>query len=602
MNDARIKTIRDRYRKNIGQAFLRPNGPLSPVPRAQLQIGERLRDHSLWQFPILPGAIQAYIDLAATREWTVSGSPRSVARTVEWINNAESINTYTGLVDYGYDAYLRRKALDYLSIGMMTMGLSEDLDATMPALEYIDPVRLSFQRERDVLQNGFVQPVKPEEKVWTYNGSRRIKAKNLIHHYPNPLGANGFIAPIMYLLPTATLAWLIRESDTAAIDGRKIRDILLVADPKVHDAIEDGILTSLALWQGNPEEDVGFPVITLNGLGNNKVSDLYAWLNISRIPETLNREEFTFAYVNEIAAALGLALRHFWNNERTTNRALEIVQEQRQQQKGPSTFVRTEQRLMNRSGFLNLKQFGGARTAPRFAFIEETDMSSMKDRATALKDIATAAGMIQDKLGMYIKPESMVAWLQMEDMLPNEIELIDIELAAQRTESDAVAPKEGEVIGQSDPDTTSQPTQEQPMDGESLEKSLDYGEVVMAGSGRIVAQRHKIFSIAKYLEPEVKEVAKTFEIAIAEEPVYIEQSELEEFVQKAIEDAEDHNVRLVRKLGDSDYLTNWLSLHKTEYDEGLLNCAVHNCLNNIKLTTDEGAIIDRIALDWEEIA
>jgi hypothetical protein len=369
----------------------------------------------------------------------------------------------------------------------------------------------------------------------------------------------------------------------------------MVADPKIYDAIEEGILTSLALWKGDSEDDVGFPVIALSGLGNAKISDLFAWLNISRIPETLNREEFTFAYVNEIAAALGLALRHFWNNERTTNRALEIVQEQRQQQKGPSTFVRTEQRLMNRSGFL--KRFGGARSAPRFAFIEETDISSMKDRAAALKDIAAAAGIISDKLGVYIKPESLIAWMQLEDVLPNEIELMEVDLAAQRQGSGTQLPQEGEVTGSSDPDTTAQPTVDQPMDGASLEKSLDYGEIVMSGSGKIIAQRHKVYSIAKYLEPEVKQEKLIFETPVE----YVGQDDIAVFVQEAIEAAEAHNIRLVRKLGDSEYLATWLVNHKAEYDEGLLNCAVHNCLKQIQLTTDESAIIDTIALDWEAL-
>lgn len=601
----KMEQLRQRYAKHIGQAFLRPNGPITPTPRAALQFGQRLRDHTVSQFPVLQGAIQAYVDLASTREWTVSGTPRIVTRSVEWINNAESINTHTGLVEYGYDSYLKRRAQDYLMIGMTAMASSNDLGDIEPPLEYIDPTLLWFQRERQIQlhPNGFVQKVRPEEKVWWYDRSRQIRSQDLIHHYPYPLGANGFISPVMYLLPTATLAWLIRESDSAQIDGRKIRDIFLVSDVGVADAIEEGVLTLLALWQGDSEQDIGIPIIPVSGMGQNqKVADLFARLGVSEIPPTLNREEFMFVYVNEIAAALGLALRHFWNNERTTNRALEVVQEQRQQQKGPSTFVRTEQRLLNRSGFL--KRFGGARSTPRFGFIEETDISSMKDRAAALKDIAAALTSISTSLGVYIKPESLIAWMQIEDVLPNEIELVEIESEAVRVNPEEPKREPGEIAGESDPDTTTQPTEEPLQTAEQIEKSLDYGEIVMSGSGRVIAQRHKIFSVAKYLEEEIRHdlgrFEKVVEEAFAETPVAEESDEsVQTWLKQVTAQSDAHSIQLVKTLGSNSlYLDSWREKNSGD-NPGLLNDAIYNCLNNVVLTEDERKIIDRIAMDWE---
>jgi len=589
----KLSRLRQQYTKQIGKALLKPNGPVTPTPRASLHFGKRLRDHTLNQFPILPGALQVYVDLASTREWTVSGPPRSVARSVEWINYAESINTHTGLVEYGYDAYLKRRVQDYVVVGMTTMASSPDLGDINPPLEYIDPTLLLFDRQmrHTRLANGFVKRVKPEEEVWLYDRSRRIKSKDLIYHHPYPLGSNGFVSPIMYLLPTATLAWLIRESDSAQIDGRKIRDIFLVADTKISDAIEQGVLTLLALWEGDSEEDVGIPIIPISGLPpGQKVSDTFARLGVSEIPATLSREEFIFTYVNEISAALGLSLRHFWNNEKTTNRALEVVQEQRQQQKGPSTFVRTEQRIMNRSGFL--KRFGKGRETPRFGFVEETDMSAMQSRAVALKDLASALGGISTSLGMRIAPESLIAWMQIEGVLPNEIELIGTETEMSRTTSGDPNKKPGEITGESDPDTTSQPTDE-PLSQASTEKALDYGEIVMSGEGAVLARRHKVYSVAKYLEQDVK---KDLDVFSGNGVVEESDEAIEKWVAQTLY---THNTRLVKSLTETSFLDNWIQKNADTYDSGLLNDTIYNCLNNVSLTEEELKIIDTISFDWE---
>lgn len=596
MDQAKLDALKQRYTKHIGQALLRPNGPTTPTPRAQLMMGKKLRDETIWQFPIFPGAMQAYIDLASTREWTVSGPRRGVPRAVEWLNNAESINTVTGLVDYGFDSLLRRQVPDYLVVGMMTMAASRDLGDDLAPLEYIDPTLLQFQREREKLrtQRGFIQKVRPEERVWIYDRTREIRAGDLIHYYPNPIGANSFISPIMYLLPTATLAWLIRESDTMNIDGRKIRDIFLVSDAEVHDAIVEGVLTLLALWSGDSEQDVGIPIISLNGI-DGKVSDKFARMGISEVPPTLNREEFTFSYVNEIAAALGLALRHFWNNERTTNRALEVVQEQRQQQKGPSTFVRTLQRLINRSGWL--KRFGGARKTPRFAFIEETDISSMKDRAAAMRDISTALGMVQDKLGMFIKPESLVAWMQMEGVLPNEIELIDLEQAAQMINPDTQMPQEGDETASSDPQPTTQPTQEAqvatPKTSNDPEADLEYGDILMKGDGTVLAKRNRIYTAATLLSENIQRDIEEYKGG------YNTQEDLDAWVASLLKDTESHNEQVVRQISSSMFIETWTEKNTMKYSSGLIRDAIHNCLHNVELNEEERKIVDALAFDWE---
>lgn len=551
----RLQKLRKNYAHLLSTFIIGPRSSHSPLPERMLELGKGIRENYT-RYPILPGAVHTYLDLAATREWVVSGQPRPAARAVDWLNNAETINPYTGMVDYGFEQFERRRALDHLCVGATAFASNDYPEA---ALEYIDPTGLRFIHETRRV-NGRVQKVQPDDRTWYYDNQRFFKNKELWLHYPIPVGSGGYLSPLMHLLPTASLAWLIRESDTATVDGRRIRDIIFIQST-LADTVEEAILTQLALWSGANPEEVGIPIIPIQG-ATMPIKDMFARLGISEIPPTFDREKFEFSFVNEIGGAIGLALRHFWNNERTTNRALEVVQEQRQQQKGPSSFIRSEQRLINRTGLL--KRFGGSVKLPtRFSYIEETDSASLKDRAEVLKFMAEAFGVFFDRLQLSVKPESLVAWMQSLGQLPYELEFVQ----AGQAPKGEIIPSDETSSGNSE--RVQQSSDPAPSSLEQIEKSLGLSEVMINQDGQVILKRAQFFSLNMILEKELSEVKEQLQA--------LEEMSEEEFL-KQLEDDTDEKLRLqfLYKLEyDATSLDKWV---EHESFEGLcykISNAVH---------------------------
>jgi hypothetical protein len=221
-----------------------------------------------------------------------------------------------------------------------------------------------------------------------------------------------------------------------------------------------------------------------------KASDVIASVGLAKIPEGLDREKFTMQYVNEIAAALGLAMRHFYTGqENGTNRSLEEVQEARQQLKGPAVFVRSAQRNLNNSGCF--RQFG---KNVRFAFVEEVDAQSMLNEAKVLQLYAQGFAIFQKGLNGVVNIESLVAWLQSKGILPADLEIIKGALKNVLQDSDpAVGTNPQETIVESDPLPSP--------DAKSLQNDsgLNYDEVSIDQDGRIVERRSKIISLDNLL-------------------------------------------------------------------------------------------------------
>jgi hypothetical protein len=457
----------------------------------------------------------------------------------------------------------------------------------------------------------YSNPVKPHEKVWEYEG-KWIRDEDVHLHHPVPIGGSRFTAPILHIIPTAVLSWLIREHDTASLDGRKIRDIIFVGNLAMFDAIKDAINTTAALWAGaSPEELGGIPVVEVNNPNGQPMENFFARLGISNIPDSFDREEFIFRYVNEISSALGLALRHFWNNEKTTNRALEVVQEQRQQQKGPAIFVRSEQRLINNSGML--KQFGNS---VRFSFQEETDTSSMKDKAEIMRLHAEAIEKIATLIGAQVKPESLVSFMQSLGMLPNEIEMFDFTQPLVAVTPGQEINSEGEVTDSSDPEVGTNPDQrnDSPEDnfGKSSKGYLDYDEVTMNGEGEILSRRRKVWHFHEVLE---HEVAKTVEQLY---PVNEETLELEDEIKSSLTSSDEADGTLaLNQLLRVDSIENQRSLKRLYADmpdeiDRIVNGqkkfatkmaseVVDKCLKNINLSTSEQQVVDYLIEEMEEV-
>lgn len=396
----------------------------------------------------------------------MTGNARGVARGVEWLNNARTY-TYDGLVHYGLEQFLRRRSLDNLTIGrtLFTWGEGEPL-------LYLDPGYTTYFMEERKWEDTLTQ--------------KRYSAEQVVSDHPIPIGSIGnFIAPLFYVMGTAVLAWLVREHDRAAADGRKIRDITLVMGEQLAEQVKTSIEDTVALWNGGDVTKSGIPVVWAesSASGQMDASKMVTTFGLANIPPNFDRTEFQFEYVNEIGAALGLSLRHFWNSERATNRALEEVQEARQQQKGPSSFVRTEERLYNNSGCL--KQFG-AKT--HFSFVEEVDMQSRKANAEVLKMYAEGLKIFAGVFNSEVNGDAFLAWLQGDGILPADLDLLT---DVSRMNPDQPPTPEGEVVAQDSNAETMR----------TGEKSVpDYDEVTVDQNGRIIERRAKVMSFEKVLE------------------------------------------------------------------------------------------------------
>ncbi len=465
---------------------------LSPIIRAPgfsrlsiysaLNYGQAIRDQYVWEFPILPGAVYTYQQMASGRELKISGFAKGVSRTIEWLQAAET-RSYDGVVYTGFEDFLRRRVLDYLCVGRTVMAAPID-----GPLEYLDPTRLSFN-------------LATREWVDMLYG-RRFKEADVVLNHPIPVGSSGaFMAPLAFIMPTAMLAWLIREHDKASADGRKLREVIIVQGKELAEQIKSGIEQMIEIYSGADVSKLGIPVVYTDGVsdGNGRLptEDMIARLGISEIPSNFDRNGFQFEYVNEIAAALGISLRHFWNSEKATNRALEEVQETRQAQKGPSSFVRGEQRLLNQQGML--KRFG---SNIRMAFVEEVDVQSRESNAKVLKMYADAAMVISQIAPGLINLEALFGWLQGDDILPSDIEILNANWKTKLVNPDEPAtPNQGDDTVQehmNPPPGIVNNANEKSWDGDAFDE-LGYGEVSMNMDGRILERRNKVITVEKLI-------------------------------------------------------------------------------------------------------
>lgn len=446
-----------------------------------LRFGRDLRERLLWDYPIMPGAVMTYVQMASSREIKVSATTaRAAARAVDWLNDAVCYNL-DGSIDYGYPNILKRRCLDYITIGRTIYDISDEL-------RYLDPTQLDY-----IFNYG-------REPYYRHKYTNEIfHVSSTIVNHPYPIGDSGyFMCPLAPVLQTAMLAWLIREHDQSSADGRKIRDIYIAGSEKLAETFGEVIKHSAELWAGADPKTHGIAIAYVDSIpaGVNSVQDMIGKLGLANIPDNFDRDQFEFKYVNEIAAALGISLRHFWNSERATNRALEEVQDARQLQKGPSEFIRTEQRLLNGRGAM--KRFGDK---TRMGFIEETDSATKLTNAQVLKSTSDALMIFATVFNGQVNGEAFLSWLQSEDILPADLELVT-------NMGTMINPDQLPVSG--DPDNPQQAANPNPSplsSGKaSVEKSvpLDYGEIAMDLDYKIIDKRYPIYTVEKLISEELE--------------------------------------------------------------------------------------------------
>lgn len=440
-----------------------------------LLAGRQLRDKELDKFPIIPGAVKNFKEMVAGREWRISGATASgVSRAIEWINAAQSVQ-YDGIVDFGFQQYLSRRALDHVTIGRVAFSFKVG-----QPLRYLDASNLFYDIDK---------------QVWTDRWTNEdFKINEIMVSTPYPVGlSGGFASPLLPIVPTAQLAWLIRAHDRASADGTKMKDITIVSSEVL--AKKLGTAMSESLDQYNKGFDPTKHKVAIAWTDKpGKVSEQFGRLGLANIPEGFDRVLFQDTYVNEIAGALGMSVNNFWSKTQGTNRALEQVQDARQTQKGPAFLVRSEQRWLNESGAL--KQFG---PTIQFEFVEAVDTVNRKANAEIIFIMAKAFTELTKATGGKgsIDLEAVNTWFKRVGMLPLDLDIIvpgvsDEESDDPDTDTNDIDTEE--FIEKFDEFNEPIIAEGKSSQNNSVKKPLKYGYICMSGSGEVIETRRKYFN------------------------------------------------------------------------------------------------------------
>lgn len=377
--------------------------------RQIIEFGRQLRDEDLPKYPLLPEAVHIAQQLASTREWriiTTKVNARGAGRAIDYLNNAICRNYWDGTIQKGFNEYRARRYLDYVTIGRTLAYWAEG-----EPLEYLDPAYCHF----------YINP----RREWRYFNDIAYPENQVIVHHPIPKGGYGlFTSPLAPIIPTAMLAYLIREHDLASTDGRKLTDIMVTGSQQSVEMLKATIEEIFQSWDRPITEKNNVPIMFVDTYGQMPVRDLFHRLGLADIPSNFDREQFNWYYANEISSALGLAMRHFWSQDRSGNRAIEQINERRQTIKGYNVFVRTEQDLINNSGML--KQFG---SSLRFEFDEEVDAETRLARAEVLNLFSEAVKNLMALGDGSMTMDMAISWGIKEGIIPSDIhELVGQEI------------------------------------------------------------------------------------------------------------------------------------------------------------------------------
>ena len=360
---------------------------------------QQVRDNDLYEFPLLPQAVKTFMEIASSREWTVTGRPRAASRAVEKLNRAVYVDM-NGVVHESWQEFVQREVLDWLIFGksfFLVPRLATGRRRVWGAINYVDPAEVVM---------GFPKiPVNGNRVIGNYRTSALHNQKLYIYdertwgydemfvHTALPTSTSA-VGPVLMLIPSAMLLYYLREHDTVNLDGRKLRDIFLTVDDNMRDALAQAMSAAASFAGGFDPTKQGIPVVSLNLLGSiaaqTKIADLIHRIGLSEVPDGLDREDLWLRIANEISGALGLPLRVWYEDPRGTNRSLERVTQERSRVKGPAYFNRSLERLINNGRFLG---------NVRFNFAEEQDPSIERVRADIVETWAKAINYLYATFG-----------------------------------------------------------------------------------------------------------------------------------------------------------------------------------------------------------
>lgn len=463
-----------------GRLLRAPGVSVSRATYDMLYFGQQMRDQNIWQYPIIGGALQTFQTLASNREFKVIGTPRGAPKALEYINNARS-RLYDGTVDYGFEQFLKRLALDDRCIGKTMWHWDKEY------ITYLDPPEMRF----DIM----------DQKYTEIRTGDEYPVKEIVVNYAVPIGGAGyFISPLMSLMPMATFMWLVSQHNQASVDGRKVREIFVTIDSELAEQMKQGFEDIVSMWSGATDPTSNQIMITyIEDTNITDATKLVARVGLSQLPENYDPAAAEATYVNEIGNTTGMSIKEFYQNEDANggNRSLEEVQMIRQGAKGPAAFVRSHERRMNACGCL--KQFG---KNTRIAFYEDVDAVSREVNAKVIELYSRALLQFATVFGGTVNGDGLLQWLISENILPADIDLITVGTAETTVGSDpATVPGKGNTIATTVPN--------QPVVSKSTDLSpLKYDEIALDRNGRVVERRVKMFKIEKWIKGEMEKEHK----------------------------------------------------------------------------------------------
>lgn len=380
------------------------------------------RDVWLNFLPILPSAVKAYIEVATHRDWLLIGNKQAVNFAYNLLETSILEDEY-GLFYYGFDNILARMAMDYITVGRVTLHapfISKDSDARR-VIQYIDPTFLTPQKIPDEgsvsLENSGTQT------VWEYHSNTddtyHFDQKEIVFIDDTRYGRKGLPIPrIMYLVPSATQMYYLKQHDTATLDGTKVKDVIVTADDGMVDAVENALKIAVQNMTYSHGYTNSVPVVAINpsglmGIQNWKIEDMFGRLGVSEVPDGYDREKIVLDFISEVSSVLGLSIRYFWHDWKGGTKSGEQVGQERQSKHGPGFFIKNLTRVINKSGILRRSPSSQV----RMAFREESDSNTIERNSRTLNNYAKGFETLVSITGDIISPESIVHFLQKSGVL-----------------------------------------------------------------------------------------------------------------------------------------------------------------------------------------
>lgn len=459
--------------------------------RRMMNWSRSLRDEYINQFRILPGAVNAYVEIVSSKTWMLAGHKLAVVRGMERLHESYFVDDL-GIEHTGWQNITELLCRDWLYSGRMILHSQQIEDMAGP-LEYIDSTYLtpytysSFDTDKAINKTVWRLNRATNQQFIDYNQNEIFYLDNIT------MGYSGLVqGSVPLLLPVAYLDYLVQEHFSAKLDGRKLNDILVVLDNNMAESLQKAFDIAKSNFQlgvaGAGKQNVGVVAVNPQGLTSVSVQDVFARLGLSEIPDNFEHEVFTSEYVREISNVLGLGPSYFWVGDETNSRSSDYMNEERQMKRGPFVFLKKLERLVNDNNLLatNRNSIGRKSNVRLIYEPDQTSVGAERKAKTFGQWVGGMSALSQIEFTEDLKLGQFLAFLQKENILPTDFGVEDL-----------FTLDEFEDPHQSKPNITTMKEKTDPMDmrqtSEDNTFSLNYDEIVVDQDGKVLEKRNRLF-------------------------------------------------------------------------------------------------------------